>query len=121
VRDARVLHRFVHDQIVDRHADQFVTSLRSVQDLVALNASYGPAIDWAWLNDRARRFGYANQFGNYIYAASRMAGMAVPAPIRITRRPSLNYSVCQAAEHSRALNRDSRSGTILGLPDRASK
>ena len=100
-----ILHRFLHDQIVDRHADQFVIPLRAVQDLAALVDFYGSKIDWAWLIQRADRFGYAQPFRNYVYAASRVAGMTVPDTLRITRRQQLNYSICQAAEHSPALSR----------------
>lgn len=98
-----VLHRFVHDQIVDRHAHQFVISFRAMQDLVALDAFYGAQIDWTWLADRARRFGYAEELSDYVYAASRVAGMTIPRSVRITRRQAVTFAVCRAAEHSRTL------------------
>lgn len=108
------LHRFVHDAIVDRHACQFVIPLRSVQDIVALDRHYGPAINWEWISRRARQFGYDDELSNYVYAASCIAGIRVPACIRIGPRHALNYSVCKASEHWRAF------GRVIGIIERFS-
>jgi hypothetical protein len=49
--------------------------LRSLSDLVALDAYYGPAVDWAAIGDQANRAGYGPSFRNYLYVAARLAGL----------------------------------------------
>jgi hypothetical protein len=100
-----VLHRFVHDQIADRHAAQRVLSLRSMQDLLKLDAYHGDDIDWSWLADWVARRGYARQFKDYLYAASRLAGFRIPDPIRVRGFEPLRFAICEATTCSATLHR----------------
>lgn len=100
-----VLHRFAHDQIVDRHVDLFLISLRALQDLKALETYYGAGIDWTWLADHVARSGHGTAFKHYVYAGKRLAGVNVPESLRFSPRQALHFSICSAAQGSLTLAR----------------
>jgi hypothetical protein len=91
-----VLHRFIHDQIVDRYDAQRNISLRSLSDLVALDAYYGPAVDWAAIRDQANRAGYGPSFKNYLYVASRSAGLNVRLDMSFGVREAAHLCLCES-------------------------
>ena len=92
-----VLHRFIHDQIVDRYDAQRTVSLRSLSDLLALDAYYGPAVDWTAIRDRANRAGYGPSFKNYLYVASRSAGLKMRLSIDFGVREAAHLWLCESA------------------------
>jgi hypothetical protein len=91
-----VLHRFVHDQIVDRYDAQRTVSLRSLADLLALDRYYGSAVDWVAICDRANRAGYGPSFKNYLYVASRVAGLNMPLSMRFGVREAAHLRLCES-------------------------
>jgi hypothetical protein len=91
-----VLHRFIHDQIVDRYEAQRKISLRSLSDLLALDAHYGPSIDWAAVRDQAERAGYGPSFRNYLYVASRSAGVNTPLGTDFGLREAAHLRLCES-------------------------
>ena len=91
-----VLHRFIHDQIVDRYDAQRNVSLRSLSDLLALDAYYGPAVDWVAIRDQADRAGYEPSFKNYLYVASRLAGLNMPLSMSFGIREAAHLRMCES-------------------------
>jgi hypothetical protein len=91
-----VLHRFLHDQIVDRYDAQRKISLRSLSDLLTLDAYYGPAIDWAAIHDQAHRGGYGPSFKNYLYVASRLAGLNLHRGTTFGVREAAHLYLCES-------------------------
>ena len=91
-----VLHRFVHDQIVDRYDAQRTVSLRSLSDLLALDRYYGSAVDWIAIRDRANLAGYGPSFKNYLYVASRLAGLNMPLSMAFGVREAAHLRLCES-------------------------
>jgi hypothetical protein len=91
-----VLHRFIHDQIVDRYDARREISLRALSDLLALDAYYGPAVDWAAIRHEANRAGYGQSFKNYLYVASRIAGLNMRLSVRFGVREAAHLRLCRS-------------------------
>ncbi len=53
---------FLHSQIIDRRDETFAIGLRSIQDLLALDAAFGPSIDWGGIQSRLRAHGLHGDF-----------------------------------------------------------
>jgi hypothetical protein len=92
-----VLHRFVHDQIVDRYEALRKIALRSLVDLVALDNYYGTAVDWAHVYALAHRAQYAASFKNYLYVAHRTAGLDVRLDLCFGPRQRAYLRACHSA------------------------
>jgi hypothetical protein len=91
-----VLHRFIHDQIVDRYDARREISLRALSDLLALDAYYGAAVDWAAIREQANRAGYGQSFKNYLYVASRTAGLNMRLSMGFGVREATHLRLCQS-------------------------
>ena len=92
-----VLHRFAHDQIIDRYHALRTIALRSLLDLVALDAYYGPAIDWGGLQDVAERAGCSSILKGYLYVAQRTAGVSPPREMNFGLREVAHFLACESA------------------------
>jgi hypothetical protein len=92
-----VLHRFVHDQIVDRYHALRTIALRSLLDLVALEAHYGSAIDWGGIQYVAQRAGCSSILKSYLYVARRAAGLAAPRSVTFGARDVAHFYACESA------------------------
>jgi hypothetical protein len=91
-----VLHRVIHDQIVDRYDAQRQLPLRSLLDLATLDAHYGTTLDWAAVLERVSRAGYARHFKRYLYAASRMAGLRPRLDVDFGLGESVHLGLCKS-------------------------
>ena len=92
-----VLHRFVHDQIIDRYHALRTIALRSLLDLVALDAYYGAAIDWDGLKAVAQPSGCLSILNSYLYVARRTAGFAPRRDVNAGPRDVAYFWACESA------------------------
>jgi hypothetical protein len=92
-----VLHRFVHDQIIDRYHALRTIALRSLLDLVALDAHYGSAVDWDGIREAAERAGCPSILKDYLYVARRTAGLALPRDMAYGPREAAYFCACESA------------------------
>ena len=92
-----ILHRFIHDQIVDRYDAKRQMPLRSLLDLVTLDAYYGDDVDWEEIRDRACRAGLGPSFENFLYVASRTAGLKLRLNLDFGARQAVHLLLCKSA------------------------
>ena len=91
-----ILHRFIHDQIVDRYEAQRQMPLRSLLDLVALDAYYGHDVDWEEIRERACGAGLGPSLANFLYAASRTAGLKLRLNLDFGARQAVHLLLCKS-------------------------
>ena len=87
---------FLHNQIIDRRDETYAIGLRSIQDLLALDAAFGPSIDWAGIQSRLEAHGLHVGFQNYVFAATRATGFQAPCRMHFGLQEQLYYKIAQA-------------------------
>ena len=87
---------FLHNQIIDRRDETYAIGLRSIQDLLALDAAFGPSIDWGGIQSRLQAHRLHVGFQNYVFAATRATGFQAPLRMHFGLKEQLYYGIAQA-------------------------
>ena len=87
---------FLHNQIIDRRNETYAIGLRSIQDLLALDAAFGPSIDWEGIESRLQAHRLHVGFQNYVFAATRATGFKAPRRMHFGLQEQLYYGIAQA-------------------------
>ncbi len=87
---------FLHSQIIDRFGETFTIGLRPIQDLAALQRTFKKLIQWDEIYALLKRHGAERHFRDYLFAASRVAGLTVSPEIRFGPREWAHYGIAHA-------------------------
>ena len=87
---------FLHNQIIDRRDETYAIGLRSIQDLLALDAAFGASIDWEGIQSRLQAHGLHKRFQNYLFAATRATGFQASCRMHFGLQEQLYYGIAQA-------------------------
>jgi len=91
----RVLHNFVHSEVVDRHHVRGEISLRYLHDLVGLVSAYGTEIDWRLARDVADGGGAGRLLQDYLYLANRLLALPIPGAVTPSPLNAIHFHRCR--------------------------
>jgi len=99
--DAALLS-FLHAELADRHLSRLLVPLKSLYDLLLLEAAFPSSISWRRNRERAARIGASRELERHLGVLARLSGVTAsregPRPSRSALiADSLHFRLCAAA------------------------
>lgn len=101
----RILHNVLHSDWINGTHARGLVALRSLHELVAVQAAHGAAIDWSMIERIMDRAGHGQRLRASLYLAHRCLGQPMPAGLRRTVGAWLHYGRVRSQLRWERLNR----------------